>query len=78
MPAKYGLGDIMIVFRILYLLGVKDRYRRFFWKLIWWSILNNPKNIDKAIFYGIMIYQMHQTYLHILQTVKEQNKKIYN
>lgn len=77
-PAKYGLEDIRMVFRILYLLGVKDQYRRFFWKLIWWSILNNPKNIDKAIFYGIMVYQMHQTYLHILQSVKKQNKKIYN
>jgi radical SAM superfamily enzyme YgiQ (UPF0313 family) len=75
-PEKYGFEDLMMVVRILYLLGVKDPYRSIFWKLIRWSIVNNRKNIDKAIFYGIMIYQMHHTYLHILQTLKKQNKKI--
>ncbi|MCH8942960.1 MAG: B12-binding domain-containing radical SAM protein [Bacteroidetes bacterium] len=77
-PAKYGLKDMRIVFRILYLLGVKDKYRKFFWKLILWSILNKPKYLDLAILYGIMVYQMHKTYLHIKQNVKKQNKKIYD
>ncbi len=77
-PAKYGLKDIKIVLRILYLLGIKDRHRKFFWKLISWSILNKPKYLDLAILYGIMIYQMNNTYLHIKQTVKKQNENIFN
>jgi radical SAM superfamily enzyme YgiQ (UPF0313 family) len=74
-PEKYGTKDIGMIFRIFYLLGVKDPYRKFFWKLILWAIKHKPKNLDKAIFYGIMTYQMHQTYLHIKQTVKKQNVK---
>ena len=71
-PEKYGIEDITMVLRILYLLGVKDPNRIFFWKLIWWSFRNNRKNMDKSVFYGIMVYQMHRTYLHLLQTVKKQ------
>lgn len=74
---KYNLKDIKMFFRIVYRLGIKDRHRKFFWKLILWSILNKPKYLDRAIFYGIMMYQMHQTYLHIVQTVKFQNREIY-
>ncbi|MCH7964342.1 MAG: B12-binding domain-containing radical SAM protein [Bacteroidetes bacterium] len=74
---KYGFKDIRMVFRILYVLGIKDKYRKIFWKLIFWSILNSRKNLDKAVFYGIMIHQMHQTYLYIKQTVKNKNKNIY-
>lgn len=74
---KYRLRDIKMIFRIFYLLGFKDRYRKFFWKLILWSVINKPKYLDKAIFYGIMIYQMHQTYLHIKQTVKAQHEEIF-
>ena len=74
---KYGFKDIGMAFRILYVLGIKDMHHKIFWKLILWSILNSRKNLDKAIFYGVMIHQMHQTYLHIKQTVKNKNKNIY-
>ena len=71
-PTRYGAKDFKIVFRTLWLLGIKDRHRFYFWKLIGWALVNNRKYLDKALFYGIMIYQMHQTYLHIKQTVAEQ------
>lgn len=73
---KYGFKDVGLVFRIFYLLGVKDKHRKFFWNLILWTLKNNRKFLDKAIFYGIMIYQMHQTYLHIRQTVKSRQTEI--
>ena len=73
---KYGLKDIGLVFRIFYLLGVKDKNRKFFWNLILWTLKNNRKFLDKAIFYGIMIYQMHQTYQHIRKTVESREMEV--
>lgn len=76
-PSKFGMKDLKMVLRIVYLLGIKDSERKYFWKLIFWTIANNRKFLDKAVFYGIMIYQMHQTCIHIEQEVKLQNKNIY-
>ncbi|MFC2107327.1 DUF4070 domain-containing protein [Bacteroidota bacterium] len=75
-PANYGFKEIKMLFRVLYLLGIKDGNRKFFWKLILWTLLNKSKHLDQAIFYSIMIYQMNQTYLTIEQSVKDQNKNI--
>ena len=76
-PEKLSLKSIWMILRIIYLLGIKDTNRKYFWKLILWTVKNNRKFLDKAILYGIMIYQMHQTSLHIEDTVKMQNKNIY-
>lgn len=72
-PEKTGLKDIMMIFRIVFLMGVKDPNRKFFWKLVLWSVRNNRKHIDKAVFYGIMIYQMHQTHLNIKYDLESRN-----
>lgn len=76
-PEKFSVKDLKMVLRVVYLLGIKDRNRKYFWKLISWALVNNRKYIDKAIFYAIMIYQMHQTSIHIEDTVKVQNSEIY-
>lgn len=76
-PEKYNLKELLIIFRIIFLIGIRYRHRKYFWKLILWSLKHNRKYIDKSVFYGVMIYQMHQTFLHIEQTVLEQNKELY-
>lgn len=76
-PTKYRLADIWMAFRLLFLLGIKDPDRKYFWKLILWTAANKRKHLDKALFSAIMIYQMHQTFLHIKQTVEMQQKKVY-
>lgn len=76
-PEKVRFKDLLIAARIFYLLGIRYRYRKYFWKLIYWSLKNNMKMMDKSILYGIMIYQMHQTFLHIKKTVHEQNDVLY-
>ncbi len=65
-PASFRLSDIKIVLRVIWALGIKDRDRKYFWKLIIWTIKHNRKLIDKAFFYGIMLHQMHQTHQTIL------------
>jgi radical SAM superfamily enzyme YgiQ (UPF0313 family) len=76
-PEKVRLKELMMVLRVVYLLGIKYKHRIYFWKLIYWSLKNNRKMIDKSIFYSIMIYQMHQTFLHIRNTVYAQNPQLY-
>lgn len=76
-PEKYSWKDVTFVFRVLYLLGIKDEDRKYFWKLFFWTRKHHRKHMDKALFYGIMIYQMHQTYKHIRNTVLTQNAELY-
>ncbi|MDP1727469.1 MAG: radical SAM protein [Bacteroidota bacterium] len=76
-PEKYSLNEMLMVLRALYLVGIRYPSRKYFWKLIYWTIKHNRKYIDKALFYGVMIYQMHQTYLHIKQSVLLQNRHLY-
>lgn len=64
-PQKIELKDLLMVLRVIIKLGILDPYRKYFWKLMFWLIRHNYKYLDMGIFYGIMIYQMHQTSLHI-------------
>lgn len=67
---KITLRHLQIVARIVYQLGIADSDRKYFWKLIAWSLRNNRKMLDKAFFYSVMIYQMHQTYKIICDKAK--------
>ncbi len=69
---KYRLGHFKMLARVMYILGVKDINRKYFWKLLGWSFIHNRKLLDKSVFYGIMIYQMYQTYLSIVDQVNAQ------
>lgn len=69
---KVQLSDLAQAFQIIYFLGVKDPNRRYFWQLLRWTFLNKRKFMDKAVFYGMMMYQMDQTYRHIRSQVEKQ------
>lgn len=76
-PSKFRMKDLKMVLRIVWLLGIVDADRKYFWKLIFWTLKHNRKFLDKAVFYGIMVYQMHQTCIHIENGVKTQNQHLY-
>jgi len=59
---SFGFDNFVYALLLFYKLGILDENRKYFWKLIFWSIKNNKKMIDKSFFYSIMIHQMHQTY----------------
>jgi hypothetical protein len=69
---KYNFKHFKMFLMILYKLGIRDSNRKYFWKLILWTFFYNRKFLDKSIFYGIMIYQVYQTYLNILSQVSVQ------
>lgn len=64
---RLTFNQVRMALLIMYRLGIADSNRKYFWKLILWSLRKNRKMLDKAFFYSIMIYQMHETYKTILQ-----------
>lgn len=61
-----------MVFRIVYLLGIKDESRGKFWKLIFWAFRNDIKLVDKSVFYAIMMYQMKESHKTLKQHVERE------
>jgi radical SAM superfamily enzyme YgiQ (UPF0313 family) len=75
---RLTLNHLKIVGRIVVKLGIADRNRKWFWKLIIWSITRNRKMLDKAFFYSVMLYQMHETYKTIHQKAIEEKNSLSN
>lgn len=71
-PETYRFADVLMIARIVLLLGVIDKNRVYFWRLVLWSIFNYRKMLDKAVFYGIMVYQMSMTHAHIRKGVEQE------
>lgn len=67
---KITVQHLQVVWRIVYQLGIMNSDRKYFWKLIAWSLQNNRKMLDKAFFYSVMVYQMHETYKTIHSKAK--------
>jgi radical SAM superfamily enzyme YgiQ (UPF0313 family) len=75
--AQWSMVQLPQLIKIFWKLSITDPNRKYFWNLMIWAAKRSHKLIDKAFFYGMMMYQMHQTYLHIknqvenrLQTIK--------
>ncbi len=51
--SKLNFADIKALFRSLFVLGVKDKGRKFYWKLFFWTIFRCPRNFPLAITYSI-------------------------
>jgi len=64
---KNTVGDLKMLLRVIFKLAIVDGERKYFWKLIFWSLRYNKKMMDKVLMYGVMIYQMHETYKTIHQ-----------
>lgn len=68
---SFKLKDLLLLVNVVYQLGIKDPNRKYFWGLIRWTWGYNRKFVDKAFFYGMMMYQMNKTYLHIRSHVEK-------
>jgi radical SAM superfamily enzyme YgiQ (UPF0313 family) len=64
---KNRVGDLKMLLRVIFKLAIVDGERKYFWRLIFWSLRYNKKMMDKVLMYGVMIYQMHETYKTIHQ-----------
>lgn len=68
---RISLRLLRMTGRVIWKLGVVDENRKYFWKLVAWSLYNNRKMLDKSLFYGIMMFQMQQTHKTILEKALE-------
>lgn len=53
---------LTILWRVFYWVGIRDTERRYFWKLIAWTLKNCPSHVDQAICLGVWIYQLRKLY----------------
>lgn len=75
---KVAVGDFIQAIKIIVRLGIVDRNRRHFWELLRWTYVHKRHCMDKALFYGIMLYQMSQTYDHVTSQVRRQMAGLQN
>ncbi len=50
----------------IFLLGIVDRFRKYYWELIFWCLLNQPKSLKKAIAYSIYGYHFRKIFKEII------------
>ncbi|MES2779966.1 MAG: B12-binding domain-containing radical SAM protein [Bacteroidota bacterium] len=68
----FHAGNIWIALRVLFLVGILDSDRRYYWNLLIWTLFFNRKFFDKAVFYAVMMYQMKKGYDTIYGQVQQQ------
>ena len=59
------LGQLPFIFRILWYLGFIQAEKKYFWKLVRWSLTHKPANLQLAVVYSMMIHQTYRSYLRI-------------
>ncbi|HEY3275533.1 MAG TPA: DUF4070 domain-containing protein [Syntrophorhabdaceae bacterium] len=48
--------------KTMLLLGIKDRARRYYWKLLFWSLLTRPRLLPRAITYSVYGFHFRQIF----------------
>jgi hypothetical protein len=61
---------VVSILKGLIKLGVIDKDRYYFWKLILWTVSYNKKHIDLAVLYTTMMHQMRANYGSILKKME--------
>jgi radical SAM superfamily enzyme YgiQ (UPF0313 family) len=74
-PGKFSVPSLNIVdlkafFKSIWTLGIRGKGRRYYWKLLGWTILYKPRNFPTAV--TLMIYGFHfrkitESYISIMQ-----------
>ena len=54
--------DVAAFLRILYHIGIVGKERRYFWKLLAWTLRHHPKRIEFALLFTALIYQFNKMY----------------
>lgn len=68
---KKSFSKYLLILNIVYKLGIRDRNRHYFWKLIIWTFFENRKFLIDAIISGITMYQLNESYKILSAKVKD-------
>lgn len=61
---KLTWQKIKALFRSIFILGMQDEGRLYFWKLFFWSLFRKPKIFSLAITYAVFGYHYRKVFIH--------------
>ncbi|MEN8116235.1 MAG: DUF4070 domain-containing protein [Bacteroidota bacterium] len=59
---KVNLTKIMALLKSIFIIGIFDSNRKYYWRLFFWSLFNRPKLFPMAITYSIYGYHYKKSY----------------
>ncbi len=65
---------LMVAVRVFFFLGIKDRNRKYFFKLLLTALIKYPKRLDFALLFSALLYQfsqMHEKYINEEHNLKK-------
>ena len=63
---KYSVPQLLHFSKAFIKLAVFDKDRKYFWKLLLWAYRHKRNQLDLAVLYGMMLYQMRENYKQII------------
>ncbi len=62
--SKLRIVDILAMFRSIFVLGLVDSSRKYYWQLFFWSVFKKPKVFSKVITYSIYGYHFRKIFIN--------------
>lgn len=66
---KIALNDFSTLVRIFWFIGIKEKTRKYFWKLLFFILLNKPKRIINSFLFSVLMYQFQKMYERYLESI---------
>lgn len=61
-PFRLRLYHLEALIKSIFLLGIKDKGRLYYWKLFWWTLLRKPTQFPQAIIFSIYGYHFRKVF----------------
>jgi hypothetical protein len=62
---RITFNKIMALIKSIFYIGILRKNRRYYWKLLFWTILNKPKIFPLAVTYSIYGYHFRRVFRNI-------------
>lgn len=59
---RHKLGYLAAPLKTVFILGIRDSARRYYWKLLFWSLLKRPRLLPQAIAYSIYGFHFRKVF----------------
>ncbi|MBN2015435.1 B12-binding domain-containing radical SAM protein [Candidatus Dojkabacteria bacterium] len=60
--AQISMSHLKALFKSIWILGIRERARRYYWKLFFWALLTRPKVFPSALTFAIYGYHFRKTF----------------
>lgn len=63
---RFSFTMLIAFLRSIFVLGIYDKSRLYFWKLLIWSLFNKPKAIQPAVVYSVYGYHFRKVFKEVI------------